>query len=89
MKLLKLHITLVLLATCTFAFAQDANKKFVRQNSAAGGLNVKFMPAMYWDCLGIEVELPLSDKITLGVNMLGQAGRTDNGDVVFKIRQED
>ena len=79
----------VLLAVPLIMTAQDDyNKDFVRQNQVAGGLNFKLMPALYWDCVGLEVEYPISDIMSVGLNILGQAGRTDAGDIVFKVRPE-
>ena len=89
MRTLKIHIAFLFIIIIGSISAQDINKKFVRQNATAGGLNVKFMPAMYWDALGVEVEFPISDIMSIGVNFVGQAGRTDGGNIVFKVRQED
>lgn len=63
-------------------------KNFLRYSSSVNALNVKAMPAFYWSSLGIEIEYPLSDVFTIGLNILGKIGRTDGRNTVFKIRPE-
>ena len=66
----------------------SSTKNFLRYSSSLGALNVKLTPALYWSSLIIEVEYPLTDAFTIGLNILGKLGRTDDGSTAFKIRPE-
>jgi len=66
-----------------------ATKNFLRYSSSVNALNVKLMPAFYWSSIGAEVEYPINDAFSVGLNILGKIGRTDGKNVVFKIRPED
>ncbi len=67
----------------------DPNKRDIRALSPLNALCVRFMPAFYLDCGAIEIEYPLSTSLSVGVNMLGKLGRTDNGTTInFKMRPE-
>jgi len=66
----------------------SAAGNFLRLSSPLGGLNAKLMPAFYLNSLGLEVEYPLNDFFTIGINLIGKIGRTDGNRVVFKIRPE-
>ena len=66
-----------------------ATNNFLRYSSSVNALNVKLMPAFFWSSLGVEVEYPINDAFSVGLNILGKIGRTDGKNVVFKIRPEE
>lgn len=76
--------------TLNSGFGPDVKgtKNFLRYSSSLNALNVKVMPAFYWSSIGAEIEYPVSDAFTVGLNILGKIGRTDGKNVVFKIRPE-
>ena len=82
------NITPAKISTSEFGPGVKATNNFLRYSSSMNALNVKFMPAFYWSSLGVEIEYPLADAFTIGLNILGKIGRTDGKRVVFKIRPE-
>lgn len=78
----------VKLTKSDFAPGVKATNNFLRYSSPVNALNVKLMPAFYWNSLGMEVEYPVMDMVSIGVNVIGKMGRTDGSNVVFKIRPE-
>lgn len=68
--------------------ATKATKNFLRYASPLNAFNVKLMPALYWNTIGIELEYPLNDLLTVGLNIAAKSGRTDGERKPFKIRPE-
>lgn len=51
--------------------------------------NVKLLPAFLNNALGIELEFPLNDKLSVGINGLAKLGRTDFNNTNYKVRPSD
>ncbi len=64
-------------------YATQSNKA-----SSLKGLNIKLIPAFFWNTVGIEVEYPLSMKLSLGTQLTGVLGRNDVGKNKFRVRPE-
>lgn len=58
---------------------KDINKK----------LNIKILPAVYWQTVGMFLEIPTKSKFSLQFNLLGKYGRTDNASTNSKINDAD
>lgn len=41
------------------------------------GLSIEFIPAFYWNTVGLQVEYPLNFKLSVGVNILYSMGLND------------
>jgi hypothetical protein len=54
-----------------------------------GGFNIKLSPAFFWKTIGLELELPLGKKFSVGVNLFGKVGRTDGKKSNFKVPDQD
>ena len=91
-KILKIGLLLILFISISSVNAQqfkDPNKRDVRGLSKLNALNIKTMPAFFWDAVVFEIEYPITHSVSLGVNVLRKFGRTDGtSNRVFKIRPE-
>lgn len=54
-----------------------------------GGFNIKLSPAFFWKTIGLELELPLGKKFSVGVNLFGKVGRTDGKKSNYKVTSQD
>src|SRR4051794_12832127 len=57
--------------------------------STKGGFNIKLSPAFFWKTIGLELELPLGKKFSVGLNLFGKVGRTDGEKSNFKVKDQD
>ncbi len=67
----------------------DRGKEKEGDLEVAKRLNIKLLPAFFNNAVGVEIELPLGDKVSIGVNALAKLGRTDFNSTNFKVRPSD
>ncbi|HXA00939.1 MAG TPA: hypothetical protein VNW99_03065 [Cytophagaceae bacterium] len=52
------------------------------------GFNIKTSPAFFWKTIGVEIEVPLGKKFSIGLNLYGKVGRTDGKTANFKVKKQ-
>ncbi|HEX8547114.1 MAG TPA: hypothetical protein VF691_09150 [Cytophagaceae bacterium] len=57
-------------------------------NTTRKSLNIKLSPAIFWKTAVVEFEYPLTSKITVGLNLLGKLGRTDEAKANAILKNE-
>lgn len=91
---------LLALATAFEASAQRGprTKRTVKQRTTTlqrndawrgSGVNLKLMPAFHANTVGLEFEAPVSERLSLGVNLLGKYAKTDADKRDPKVNAED
>jgi hypothetical protein len=63
-------------------------KKKKKSQKEPSGLNVKFIPAFFWNSAGLEVEVPVANRLTVALSGYGKLGRTDSKKNNYVIPQE-
>jgi hypothetical protein len=60
-----------------------------KTESTKGGFNIKLSPAFFWKTIGLELELPIGNRFSIGVNLFGKVGRTDGQKSNYKVNDQD
>lgn len=67
---------------------ESTPKKKKKSQEESSGLNVKFIPAFFWNSAGLEVEVPVANQFTVALSGYGKLGRTDSKKNNYIVPQE-
>lgn len=90
-QLISIIFCCISLLVVSSIYAGDDETISERKNvsvSPLAGLNFKLMPAIYWGTLGLEIEYPVSRKMSFAGFFSGTIGRSDGPTNPLKIRTE-
>lgn len=83
--------SLILLTTLPHALAGDNEAESKRRDvnvSPLAGLNFKLMPAIYWGTVGLEIEYPVSRKMSFSGFFSGTIGKKGGPANPLKVRKD-
>jgi hypothetical protein len=64
-------------------------KKHSSKKEETGKFNIKTSPAFFWKTIVLEIEAPLGNKFSVGLNLYGKLGRTDGKTANFNVKKQD
>jgi hypothetical protein len=72
-----------------YNFPFITHKKKPAKKEETGKFNIKTSPAFFWKTVVLEIEAPIGDKFSIGLNIYGKLGRTDGKNANFKVKKQD
>jgi hypothetical protein len=63
-------------------------KKHSSKKEETGKFNIKTSPAFFWKTIVLEIEAPLGNKFSIGLNIYGKLGRTDGKTANFIVKKQ-
>lgn len=82
----KKRILLFLMIFCCTSYSFAGDLDLLKKKKS--GVNVKILPAFFWGTFGLSGEIPISEKFTANINLLGTLGRLDGKNANYSTRPE-